>query len=285
MTMLNSTDGATGILPTEYADLIVGPVTAEAVPFRTEVATTIRTASHEVRVPILREDAGAAWVREGEEIDPDDPTLDELTIAPAKVAGLTIISRELAEDSSPEAAELVGQSLARSIVAQVNAAFLTGLPAPAPAGLPAATATQITVSGVDEAERANAYVYTLRNAVSQVRAHGGTPSAVLMNPADAFAMSAVTEAEGSRRFLMESAETVEGLPVIQSAAVPVGRAWVVDHTQVLTVLREGTTVAVSSDAYFSSDRVAVRATMRVGFGFPAPARLAVIALDGEPIAA
>lgn len=99
--------------------------------------------------------------------------------------------------------------------------------------------------------------------------------------------SAVTEAEGSRRFLMESAETVEGLPVIQSAAVPVGRAWVVDHAQVLTVLREGTTVAVSSDAYFYSDRVAVRATMRVGFGFPAPtpARLAVIALDGEPIAA
>ncbi|WP_166795258.1 phage major capsid protein [Micrococcus aloeverae] len=44
-------------------------------------------------------------------------------------------------------------------------------------------------------------------------------------------------------------------------------------------------MAVSSDAYFSSDRVAVRATMRVGFGFPASARLAVIALDGEPIAA
>ncbi len=74
--------------------------------------------------------------------------------------------------------------------------------------------------------------------------------------------------------------------MIQSAAAPVGRAWVVGHAQVLTVLRGGGgTVAVSSDAYFSSDRVAVRATMRVGFGFPASARLAVIALDGEPIAA
>lgn len=83
-----------------------------------------------------------------------------------------------------------------------------------------------------------------------------------------------------------AAQTVEGLPVIQSAAAPVGRAWVVGHAQVLTVLRGGGgTVAVSSDAYFSSDRVAVRATMRVGFGFPASARLAVIALDGEPIAA
>jgi hypothetical protein len=43
-------------------------------------------------------------VAEGAEITPSDPKLPELTVTPAKVAGLTIISRELADDSSPAAA-------------------------------------------------------------------------------------------------------------------------------------------------------------------------------------
>ncbi len=65
-------------------------------------------------------DPTASWVAEGAGIVPCDPTLSELVVTPAKVAGLTIISRELADDSNPAAAQVVGQGLARDIARRVD---------------------------------------------------------------------------------------------------------------------------------------------------------------------
>ncbi|MEJ7742083.1 MAG: phage major capsid protein [Nocardioidaceae bacterium] len=65
-------------------------------------------------------DPTAAWVAEGDEIPISDPTLAELTVTPAKVAGLTIVSRELADDSDPAAAYVVGAGLARDIARRVD---------------------------------------------------------------------------------------------------------------------------------------------------------------------
>src|SRR5699024_11220610 len=104
-TRLTSAESNHGILPAEYSQLITVPVTEAALAFDDRVARTVRTAGREFRVPILVEDAAAAWTAEGEEISPTDPVLDEITVVPSKVAGLTIISRELAEDSSPPAAD------------------------------------------------------------------------------------------------------------------------------------------------------------------------------------
>lgn len=284
MTMLTSTEGASAILPEEYASLITEPLQRDALAFNSAVATVLNISTNTMQVPVLREDAGAEWVREGEEITPDDPTLDELTITPAKVAGLTIVSRELAEDSSPAAAELIGQGLARSIVDKVDAAFLQPLPAPAPAGLREAGATQMTTAGTDATERSKLAAYALRSAAAEVRGKGATPSALLMHPADAFALSTITESDSSRRPLLDNVDTFDGMTVLQSSHVPQGRAWIVDSSQVITVLREGTTLAVSDAPFFTSDRVAIRATLRVGFGVPTPARLAVVSLDGTAMA-
>jgi hypothetical protein len=42
-----------------------------------------------------------------------DARIDELIVTPAKVACLTVVSHEPAEDSSPEASQVVGNVLAR----------------------------------------------------------------------------------------------------------------------------------------------------------------------------
>lgn len=52
--------------------------------------------------------------------------------------------------------------------------------------------------------------------------------------------------------------------------VPKGTAWGLSSPTALTVLREDVELAVSGDAYFSSDRIAIRAIARVGFGWPRP---------------
>ena len=56
--------------------------------------------------------------------------------------------------------------------------------------------------------------------------------------------------------------------------------WVLDPQWIKTVLREDVTLAVSYDSRFTSDRVALRATLRVGFAFPKPAALVRIDLSG-----
>lgn len=268
------------ILPPEYAALITGPLEAKAVAFNESVTTRMGTTRQSMQFPILREDVAASWVAEGAEITPDDPVLDEITVTPAKVAGLTIISRELANDSSPDAMRMVGDSLSRSIIEQVDRAFLRRLPSPAPTGLPYETATSMVTAGSDDTERTATYAYALRFAISDVKSQGGAPTSLVMNPADVFALSTITESETSRRPLLEQTSTFDGLPVIQSAHVPAGRAWIMDASQVFTVMREGVEIAMSEHSHFTSDRISIRATLRVGFGFPYPKRLGVVALDG-----
>lgn len=287
MTFMTTTEGNSAILPDEYAALITEPVTKQAAAFNPAVARSISTTSTTLRVPVLKEDAGAEWVAEGQEITPDDPTLGEIPITPAKVAGLTIVSRELAEDSSPDAATIIGESLARSIVEKIDAAFFTGAPAPAPRGLPyyATEATSVSTGGADATERGKLALYSIRAAVAQVKAAGATPTAIALNPSDAFALSTVTESDTSRRTLLDNVDTVDGLPVVQNRAVTAGRAWILDASNIVTVRREETTLAVSDAPFFTSDRVAIRATMRVGFGVLRPQRLGLVALDGTAITA
>jgi HK97 family phage major capsid protein len=66
-------------------------------------------------------------VAEGAEITPSDPTLQELVVTPPKVAGLTIVSREMADDSDPAAAQVVGDGLARDIARRIDQAAFAGL--------------------------------------------------------------------------------------------------------------------------------------------------------------
>ncbi|XTR52888.1 hypothetical protein ACOM2C_06645 [Pseudarthrobacter sp. So.54] len=55
MTFLES--AARGILPTEYAELITKPVTAQALAFNPALATVVNTGSKELQVPILNSDS------------------------------------------------------------------------------------------------------------------------------------------------------------------------------------------------------------------------------------
>ncbi len=99
MTTLTSTTGVGGLLAEAYGPLIVQSVTDAAIA--TQVTNVVTTGSHEFHVPTVVKDAGAAWVAEGAEIPADDAAFAEVVVVPAKLAGLTTIRSELAEESSP----------------------------------------------------------------------------------------------------------------------------------------------------------------------------------------
>ncbi len=76
------------------------------------------------------------------------------------------------------------------------------------------------------------------------------------------------------------ATTVLGVPLLVSPYVTDGDVWAIPQAFAFTTMRTDTRLTISEDAYFSSDRVGVKATtMRLAFGFPHPQAIVRI---GEP---
>ena len=269
-----------GILPDQFAELVVRPVQTGSVAYL--VSTLLTTPNARVHLPIVATDTTAAWTAEGAEITPSDPGLGEIIVEPSKVAGLTIVSREMALDSNPAAAELVGQSLARDIARKIDSAFFGSTTVNGPSGLASVTG----VGEVDGGTPTSADPFA--QAVSQAEQAGAAIGAWTANPADALALAQIKEATGSARGLLQPDPTqpgrrlIEGVPLLVSPAVPEGTVWGVPREFTFVVEREGTTVDVDGSAYFSSDRIGVRAVHRVGFGFPHPAALQKITVDFTP---
>lgn len=268
MSFLTSTPGNSGILPPEYGALITGPLTETAIAFDPRVSRTVTTSLHEFRAPLFKEGGTASWVAEGEEIQLSKPSLDEVRIVPSKAAGIRALSRELVEDSDPSAQELVGAELARSLVEQVDTAFFGDLAAPAAKGLGSVSPT--TASG------ALTSLDLIHDAKAAAEAQGGRPTALLAHPLDVLRLVKLKDAEGSARGLLPDATTVAGVPVVSTEFATEGEPWLVDSSAILTVLRDDTSIAINEATYFTSDRIAIRGTVRVGFGFVRPSALVKI---------
>lgn len=264
------TDGAGILRAADVTDLLLRPV--EDASTAATTATVVTTTSSEFRVPKVTESPSASWVREGEEIGVSGAKFDELVIRPAKIAGLTVISNELADDSSPEAAEQVGQRLALDIAAKLDHAYLstvTGAEADIAArGLEHQAAT-VLPTAADFADGLDIFT----DAVFEAETHGANITHWLANPADARTLTKLKESDGSNRQLLQPDPTQPGQRVIDGKillthnSVTAGRIWGVDQSQILLVIRQDADVTTSDAAYFSKDSLAVRAVMRVGLGF------------------
>lgn len=278
MAMSTSTAGIGGILPDQYGPLVVEPVTRQSVAM--QVSTVLATGQHTMNIPRVTEDPNAAWVAEGAEITPDDGALAELSVTPRKVAGLTIVSRELADDSTPGALKIVGDGLARSIADRVDAAFFGALSAPAPAGLESLTGLT-TITGPTAWEDLDPFAA----AISAADGKGTTITSFVANPADALLLAQLKESTGSRRPLLGSDPTaptrrvVQGVPLLTSPRVTAGTVWALPKERTFVVRRQEVSMELSKDAYFTSDRVAIRAIMRVTFAFPHEAAIVRVQLD------
>lgn len=258
--------------PEDVGALLVRPALNFAVA--ENVTTIVTTSSHDYRIPIVAEDPSAAWVAEGDEITPDDMDLSEVTVTPAKVAGLTIISRELAEDTDPAAAQIVGTGLARDIARKVDAAFFGGLPLPAPAGLESLTTATVTGTFTNTDPFAEA--------ISVAEQAGAVITGFVTDPATALTLAQVKDEDGSQRPLLgtdpsqPTRRLIAGVPLHVSPAVTPGTVWGIPRDRTYLVVRDGARIEVDRSVYFTSDRVAVRATMRAGFGYPHPAAVVKI---------
>lgn len=274
-----TTSDVKSITPDQIAQLITLPVQAASVA--AQVSTLLETGATRTQLPMITADPSAAWVAEGEEIGPSDPTVDDITVTPAKVAGLTIITNELAADSSPAAVGIVGDGLARDIAKKIDAAFFgsKGASTIQPAGLE----DLLGVTDVD-AGAAWANLDPFAEAIANAEGLGLNVDSFIANPADALLLAQLKEASGSNKPLLGSdpttptRRTLQGVQLLTSPAVTAGTVWGIPRVRAIMVRRNGVELAVDRSAYFTSDRTAIRATMRVGFGFPHAVAIQKIAL-------
>jgi HK97 family phage major capsid protein len=134
MTLLTAAGSGSAILtPEQVQALVIEPLLNQAVA--TQVSTVVQTASTSTRFPIVKQDRDTTWVQEGAEITPSDADLDELVCTPLKLAGLSIVSSELMEDSDPSALEVVGSGLVRDLQLRLDSAYFGTVTANGPNGL------------------------------------------------------------------------------------------------------------------------------------------------------
>lgn len=259
--------GASILSPAEVGELLILPTIEEAVC--TSASTVVRTEASSFRIPIVKADPSAAWVAEGAEIPVTDAVLDEAVTTFSKLSGLTIITSELAADSSPEASEAVGAGLARDLAVKLDQAFFGNLAAPAPKGLASLTGVATIAAGTK--------ITNIDPFVQAIAATQGTAASLdtfVANPADALALALVKKGTGSNEPLlgndptMPGKRTVSGVPLLVSPAVAAGTIWGIPRARTYVVLREDASIETDNSVYFTSDRVAVRAKLRAGFLFP-----------------
>lgn len=274
-----ATPTMTGISPDAYEALIVQPVQREAVAF--QVGTDMPTSATRTHIPVVKADPAAAWTAEGDEIAESAPDVDDEPVIPAKVAGLVSITNELANDSSnPAAASLVGDGLARDIAKRVDQAFFGNLAVPAPPGLESVTGVNAVDAGTAWAD-----LDAFAEAISDAETVGATLTSWVANPTDALALATLKDETGSNRPLLgtdptqPTRRTVLGLPLFVSPAVTAGTVWGIPRDRVIVVRRQDVDLQVDRSAFFTSDRVAVRAVMRVAFAYPHPAAVQKITLS------
>lgn len=279
MTMTTgAASGAPILTPTQVAELLVLPTFEAAVC--TQVANVVQIGSTSLRIPRVTTDPTAAWTLEGQEIAVTDADLDEVIVTPSKLAGLSIVSRELANDSSPQAAEVVGQGLSRDLARKLDQAMFTGMASPAPAGL-ATLAGVSTVPAPTAWANADPFVA----ATFEAEEVDARLTAFVSNPADALALSQLKEETGSNKPLLSAGDPTQaarrqlaGVPLFVSRFVAEGTVWGIPGDRVAVVVREDAEVTSDASVFFTSDRVAVRAILRAGFGFPHPAAVVKITL-------
>lgn len=277
---LTTSAHAGSVLPPDYGQLVVQP--SLELSIAAQVSTIVSTSASTFRIPVVCRDPLASWTSESQEIIPSDALVDEIVVRPAKLAALSIISSELADDSSPSAASIIGAGLARDSAGRMDQAFFRGLPAPAPGGLESATGF-MSIDGAGAFEDLDAFAAAIAGAEES----GGTTTHFVAHPQTVLALAKIKTFNGSNSPLLGQDATAPGMrrilgvPLLSSRWVEYNAVWAVDKSSIIMVLREDSTVETDRSVYFSSDRVAIRSIMRLAWAFTAPS--AIVRITRPPI--
>jgi HK97 family phage major capsid protein len=262
------------LTPPQINDLIVTPLIEQSIPG--QLMTVVRITTHSYRIPVVATDPAASWTAEGAEITTSDAVLDEVDVTPSKLAALSVLSSELANDSTPAAAETIGQGIVRDLVRRVNQAMATASTPNGPNGLP-------SISGITSVVDPGTSYSTLdsfSDATYAAAQHNSTVDAWLTSPTVAANLAKLKQfgTAGSNLPLLGSdptqpgKRTILGVPVVVNPHIATtgNQVWGLSKANGFFIIREDGEVESDRSVFFTSDRIAVRAIMRCAFAWPNP---------------
>ncbi|MDR0531082.1 MAG: phage major capsid protein [Oscillospiraceae bacterium] len=247
-----------------------------------QLARTIRTASGEMKIPVVASRGSAAWVEEAAEIPNSDGSFGQVLLSAYKIGTIVKVSRELMADSAFPLESFLAQDFGRRIGTLEEEAFLvgdgtgkpTGVLTQAQVGKTAASATALTFDDVMDLYhslkspyRNKAVFITNDLTVKLLRKLKDTTGQYLWQPS----VSAGTP------------DTILGRPVYVSGFVPQIAAgakamafgdfsyyWIGD--------RQGRTFERINELYTETDQVGFKATQRVDGKLILPEAVQVLAM-------
>lgn len=233
-------------------------------PLVATVAGEIEGDAPRVRVPYIKTDPTAGFVKEGADITDGGGELDEVLISTGKIA--TVVKQSNESASFETASQLIAAGVSRSIVTSADNAFLNNAKSEdtdaqdGPVGIlntEGIPATQTTGEGIVDA---------VADAKAAIGGNGGIPTAIVVNYAVEAILRKLKTTDG-RGLLIDPVESgelsIHGLPVIVNRAMPDNTLLIVSAGEIVAAV--GTVnLAVSTDAMFTSDSLIRRATWRIG---------------------
>lgn len=286
MSFLTTSPEARAIMSdAEVADLLVNPFAEQSTA--AQVCTIHKVVGDKtlggvgsMRFPILAADPAVGFVAEGQEIPQGNPETTEIVVNGKKIAGLTVVSNELVQEGTKEGINQIGAGLLRQITRTADLAFFGNPDSPnAPAGLNKTDPSVIeaTPSSMDWALEAKA----------TAEENGAPLTSFVAHPRDLLAVTLLKESAGSNRNLLQpdatqtAGSTLAGLPVYTSTQVERGTIWGIPQDVCHLVIVQDAEVISDSSAYFTTDMTAIRAKMRVGYGFTMPKAIIRVNLTTE----
>lgn len=277
---LTTTNSHGIVVPDDLGDLVIAAAARASIALR--ASTVVTTASREYRVPVLSGLPSSSFVAEGQELSLNDAVIEELTIIPAKIGHVAPLSRELVRDSFNEGApEIVATAQGIDIARKIDMSFFGGDNPIANDGLQALTGVQ----EVDAGTVLNLDAFAAAQSLSEDV--GGIITSFVANPETALNLAQLKRSGDSNEPLLQAsvdptqptARMILGSQLLVSPAVDVDVIWAIPQLGSLVVVREDVQTEVSTDVFFTSDRVAVKTTARIGWGHSHPSSIVKINLD------
>jgi len=215
--------------------------------------TGVRRVPFNIKIPVQTSGSLVAWVGEKNPKPVGEMEFDTVTLEYTKVAGIIVISEELARLSSPAAEDLVRRDLVAQVSQYLDGQLLNpavgATPGVNPASLTnAVTGTAITASGKDAA----ALRCDLRDLFALMLSNNLSTSGVVLVMSETMAASIglLVNALGQPEFpgLGANGGTLAGIPVITSENTPTGLVVAIKQGEILLADDGGVTLDTSREA-------------------------------------
>ena len=225
---------------------------------------------NDIKVPVENARMAGTAVAEGATFAVSDPTFTNLTLRSHKIGTLVVASRELVEDTGIDLQAFLGAQMGVALGTAANSLLTIGTGTVQPKGISAAAGSGVTggtgVSGAFTADN----LISLMHSVDSL--YAAQPSAGWMM--SRATMGSVRQLKGAEGYLFQTYST-EGMvgsllgypvyenPYVAGAGTGVKSVLFGDIGAYITRSVGGIEIVRSDEAYFLSDQIAWRATIRL----------------------